>query len=175
VCHAALLSDAEAMDYLMNVRGFSKEIIDRQKLGLKEKVWFREAGESKALVIPYLVGGNIVFAKFRTLPPKPKDFVTPSGWEAPLYNGEILQEGIKEVVFVEGEADAISMLSNGIEYVVGVPGANIKKASWIETLDKIAPQKIYILYDNDKVGKKAAQEMASRIGIEKCLKSMWTV
>jgi twinkle protein len=170
VCHAALLSDAEAMDYLMNVRGFSKEIIDRQKLGLKEKVWFREAGESKALVIPYLVGGNIVFAKFRTLPPKPKDFVTPSGWEAPLYNGEILQEGIKEVVFVEGEADAISMLSNGIEYVVGVPGANIKKASWIETLDKIAPQKIYILYDNDKVGKKAAQEMASRIGIEKCLK-----
>lgn len=169
-CHAALLGDAEAMDYLVHVRGFSKEIIAQQKLGLKEKVWFREAGESRALVIPYLVGGNIVFAKYRTLPPKPKDFVCPSGWEAPLYNGEHLQEGIEEVIFVEGEADCISMMSNGILNVCGVPGANVKKAAWIETLDKIAPKRIYILYDNDKVGKKAAQEIASRIGIDKCLK-----
>ena len=169
-CHAALLDDAEAMDYLLHVRGFSKEIISAQKLGLKEKVWFREAGDSKALVIPYLVGGNIVFAKYRTLPPKPKDFVTPSGWEAPLYNGEILVEGINEVLFVEGEADALSCLSNGVTYVVGVPGAGVKKSLWIETLDKVAPKKIYILYDNDKAGKKGSQELASRIGIEKCYK-----
>jgi hypothetical protein len=169
-CHAALLSDPEAMDYLLNVRGFTQEIIDQQKLGLKEKVWFREAGESKALVIPYLVGGNIVYAKFRTLPPKPKDFVSPSGWEAPLYNGEILQEGLNEILFVEGEADTLSCMSNGISYVVGVPGANVKKSLWIETLDKVAPKKIYILYDNDKAGKKGAQELASRIGIEKCYK-----
>src|SRR4029077_7775567 len=37
ICHLALLSDAEAMDYLINVRGFSEEIITKQKLGLKEK------------------------------------------------------------------------------------------------------------------------------------------
>lgn len=169
-CHALLLGDAEAMDYLLNVRGFSKEIIDQQKLGLKEKVFFREAGESKALVIPYLVGGNVVFAKFRTLPPKPKDFITPSGWEAPLYNGEILQAGLDEIIFVEGEADALSCLSNGIKNVVGVPGAALKKTSWIETLDKVAPKKIYILYDNDKAGKRGAQGLASRIGIDKCWK-----
>jgi 5S rRNA maturation endonuclease (ribonuclease M5) len=169
-CHTALLGDPEAMDYLLNVRGFTKEIIDRQKLGLREKVWFREAGDSKALVIPYLVGGNVVFAKYRTLPPKPKDFVTPSGWEAPLYNSEILVEGVNEVLFVEGEADALSCMSHGIPYVVGVPGANVKKSLWIETLDKVAPKKIYILYDNDKAGKKGSQELASRIGIEKCYK-----
>ena len=169
VCHAALLGDADAMDYLLNVRGFSKEVIEQQKLGLKEKVWFREAGESKALVIPYLVGGNIVFAKFRTLPPKPKDFVTPSGWEAPLYNGEILQEGLEEVIFVEGETNTISLMGFGVKNVVGVPGANVKKAAWIETIDKLEP-KIYILYDKDKAGKKAAQEIASCIGIEKCRK-----
>ena len=126
-CHAALLGDAEAMDYLMNVRGFTKEIIDRQKLGLKEKVWFREAGESKALVIPYLVGGNVVYAKFRTLPPKPKDFVSPSGWEAPLYNGEILVEGIGEIIFVEGEADALSLMSNGVLNVVEIGRASCRE------------------------------------------------
>jgi hypothetical protein len=167
VCHAALLNDADALDYLLNVRGFSREVIEKYKLGLKEKVYFREAGEVRALVIPYLVNGNVIYTKYRTLPPSPKDFVTPSGWEAPLYNGEILQPGLHEIIFVEGEADALSCLSNGVANVVGVPGASMKKATWIEALDKVAPEKIYILYDNDKAGMKGAQELASRIGIER--------
>jgi len=170
VCHSALLGDADAMDYLLNVRGFSEAIIKQQKLGLKEKVYFREAGNVRALVLPYLVNGNIVFAKYRTLPPSPKDFVTPTGWDAPLYNGEILVDGLHEVIFVEGEADCLSCLSNGVTNVIGVPGAGFKKASWIETIDKVAPQKIYILYDSDRPGQKGAQELASRIGIDKCLK-----
>jgi replicative DNA helicase len=169
-CHMALLSDAEALDYLLNVRGFSAEIINELKLGVKEKVYFRQAGETKALVIPYLVTGNTVFVKYRTLPPSPKDFACPAGWDAPLYNGEILVDGLKEIIFVEGEADTISLMSNGVRNVVGVPGANTKKAVWIEALDRIAPEKIFIMYDNDKVGQRAAQEMASRIGIEKCWK-----
>lgn len=170
VCHAALLGDADALDYLLNVRGFSREVVEKYKLGLKEKVYFREAGEVRALVIPYLVNGNVIYTKYRTLPPSPKDFVTPSGWEAPLYNGEILQPGMHEIIFVEGEADALSCLSNGVTNVVGVPGAGMKKASWIETLDKIAPEKIYILYDTDRAGQKGSQELASRIGIEKVWK-----
>ncbi len=32
--HQALLEDADAMDYLMNFRGFSREIIEKQKIGL---------------------------------------------------------------------------------------------------------------------------------------------
>ena len=52
------------MDYLLNVRGFTKEIIERQKLGLKDKVYFHKAGETRALVIPYLsIEGNVTFAK----------------------------------------------------------------------------------------------------------------
>jgi len=169
-CHAALLGDPETLDYLINVRGFSQEIIDKQKLGIKEKVWFRKAGETKALVIPYLANGNTVYAKYRTIPPDEKDFVSPSGWEAPLYNEEIIKSGLKELLFVEGEADALSCLSNGINYVVGVPGANLRKAEWIDKLDQVEPEKIYILYDNDRPGQKGAQELATRIGIEKCLK-----
>lgn len=170
VCHATLLGDAEAMDYLIHVRGFTEEVIRRQKLGLKEKVYFREAGETKALVYPYIVNGNIVYAKYRTIPPDPKGFASPSGWDAPLYNAEALHEGIQEIIFVEGEANTVGMLSAGVTSVVGVPGANVKKASWIEQLDEIKPEKIYVFYDEDKAGKKAAQELASRIGIEKCLR-----
>lgn len=168
-CHAALMGDPIALGYLLG-RGFSMEIIEKQKLGLKEKVWFRKAGEVTALVIPYLVNGNIVYAKYRTMPPAEKDFISPHGWDAPLYNEEIIQHGLTELLFVEGEADTLGCLSKGINYVVGVPGANVKKAAWIEKLDQVAPEKIYILYDNDKAGQKGAQELATRIGIEKCLK-----
>jgi DnaB-like helicase C terminal domain/Toprim domain len=171
LCHASLLGDADAMDYLLNVRGFSQAIIDKQKIGLVPKRFFREAGDVKALMIPYLVNNNIVFAKYRTIPPAPKDFTSATGWDAPLYNGEILVPGLRDVVFVEGEFNTVNLLDRGVANVVGVPGANIKKMAWIETLDNLGDDvKKYILYDEDKAGKKAAQELASRIGIDKCWK-----
>ena len=170
LCHAALLSDADAMDYLLNVRGFTKEIVERQKLGLKDKVYFKKAGETRALVIPYLsIEGNVTFAKFRSLPPAEKDFTCPHGWEAGLYNAPALNDECKEIIMVEGEADTLSLMSHGIDNVVGVPGASVKKAEWIEALDRISPV-VYILYDSDQAGTKGSQELASRVGLEKCLK-----
>jgi replicative DNA helicase/5S rRNA maturation endonuclease (ribonuclease M5) len=174
--HSALLSDTAAMDYLVNVRGFSTDIIKKCKLGIVPERYFREAGNVKALVYPYLVNNNMVFVHYRTLPdPKnlgkiPKAFSSPMGWDAPLYNGEILREGLKEVIFVEGEANCIASLDKGIENICGVPGANFKKAEWITTLDDLNIEKVYICYDKDNAGQKAAQEIAKRIGIEKCWK-----
>lgn len=169
-CHARLLGDADALDYLLSVRGFSREIIERQKLGLKEKLYFRKAGETRALVIPYLSNeGNITFAKYRTLPPAEKDFISPHGYEATLYNSPALNDECKEIIMVEGECDALALMSRGITNVVGVPGAGVRKHSWIEAIDRINP-KVYVLYDNDKTGAKGAQELASRIGLDRCLK-----
>lgn len=168
--HAALLADADAMDYLLNVRGFSQEVIEDQRIGLIEKHWFKSTGEVRAIVIPYLVGDQCIFVKYRTFAPSPKDFSAPTGWSVPLYNGEILKPGLEEVIMVEGEYDAMALLTQGISNVVGVPGAGMKKAEWIATLDDVAPERIYILYDNDAKGIKGAQELASRIGIDRCLK-----
>ena len=95
---------------------------------------------------------------------------SPSGWDAPLYNGEILQEGLQEVIFVEGETRHHQLDDVWCGECLWCPGSDTKKATWIDALDKIQPKKIYILYDNDKAGKKASQEIASRIGIDKCRK-----
>lgn len=175
-CHKALMADEKAIDYLTNIRGFSLDIIQKQKIGLT-KCYFKATGkDTRALVFPYLVNGNTVWAHFRTLPDPddlakiPKDFASPKGWDSTLYNGEVLKEGLKEIILVEGEANCISAMDKGINNICGVPGANIKKAEWIETLDKIGVEKIYVLYDKDKVGQKAAQVLASRIGIERCYK-----
>lgn len=175
-CHQLLLSDEAAMDYLINGRGFSREIIQQQKIGLVAKRYFKETGEVRSLVYPYLVNGNTVFVHYRTLPTMPlssnkvtKAFSSPMGWDVPLYNGEALNEpGLKEITFVEGEPNTIAALDKGIFGVCGVPGANIKKAEWIDQLDKL--ERIYIAYDKDKVGQKAAQALAARLGVEKCWK-----
>ena len=176
-CHQVLLADEDAMDYLMNGRGFSREIIQKTKLGIVPDRFFRETGKVKALIYPYLVNGQCVFVHYRTLPNMaqpgkvPKAFNSPRGWEPPLYNGEILRHGIKEVFFVEGEANCIAAMDKGVDLICGVPGANFKKAEWIETLDKLESlERIYVCYDKDRTGQRAAQVLASRIGIERCWK-----
>lgn len=172
-CHTALMQDGKALDYLINVRGFSHDIIQRQKLGLKLH-YFRETGEVRALVYPFMAGGNCVWAQYRTLPEMSGDtciqkaFNSPSGYDAVLYNGDVLRPGITEITLVEGAADCIAALDKGITNICGVPGANIKKAAWIDTLHRLEIERIYIWYDKDTVGQKAAQTLASRIGLEKC-------
>lgn len=168
--HEDLLADEGAMEYLVNERGFSIEIIKQQRLGVSKRYYKKLGGEIKSLSYPYLVSGNCVFVHWRTLPPANKEFSSIKGWEAPLYNGEIIKDGLKEITFVEGEANTIISLQHGILNIAGVPGANFKKAMWIEELDKLELEKIYICYDKDKVGQKAAQVLASRIGINRCYK-----
>lgn len=176
-CHQALLEDEDALDYLVNGRGFSRNIIMQQKIGLIPRHYFRETGEVRALVYPYLVNGNCIFVHYRTLPTMPlssnkvpKAFSSPKGWDAPLYNGGILVPGLKRLFLVEGEADAIAALDHGVTEIAGVPGADFKKAEWIDTLDKLDLERIYICYDKDKAGQKGAQALAARVGIERCWK-----
>lgn len=173
-CHEALLANDNALDYLCNIRGLSLDIIKKQKIGVTEGVYFKGVGTVDSLVYPYLVNNQQVWCHYRTLPNAadlksiPKSFASPTGWESTLYNGEVLKEGLKEVIITEGEMNVISALDHGIENICGVPGANSKKAEWISKLDAV--EKIYICYDveESKVGEKAAQAIASRIGIEKC-------
>lgn len=171
-CHQALLGDKEALEYLLNVRGFSMEIIRQQKLGFKLQYFRETKGEARALVIPYTEGGKCIWAKYRSLPPQPKTFSSPSGYDSVLYNADALVEGLTDIILFEGEADTIAALGAGLTNVCGVPGANIKKAEWINRLASRSLERVYICYDKDKVGQKAAQELAYRIGIDKCYRLM---
>src|SRR5271157_487627 len=71
--HETLLADEDAMDYLVNERGFTIETIKKFRLGTCKR-FFRQQGEVKALVYPYLIGDNCIFVHFRSLPPSEKEF-----------------------------------------------------------------------------------------------------
>jgi 5S rRNA maturation endonuclease (ribonuclease M5)/archaellum biogenesis ATPase FlaH len=161
LAHKLLMDDADALDYLVGTRGFAVSVIEQYKLGLEVH------GQDKWIVIPYFQKGNCVFVKYRSLPPAEKKFRSLAGREAPLFNEDAITSDMEDVILVEGETSTLSCLSQGIDKVVGIPGANVKKAVWIKRLNDAAPKKIYILYDNDKVGQKAAKEMAKRIGLAK--------
>lgn len=163
--HRRLINDptmGEVLDYLIAERKLTMAVVERFKLGVEEyggKLW---------LCIPYLdSAGHCVFAKFRTVPPYEKDFRSVAGRPAPLFNSHIIRPGMDELLMVEGEIDCLSLISNGYESVVAVPGAAMKKADWIERLDRCAPKQIYVCFDNDKAGQTGAKGLAERIGIDK--------
>jgi replicative DNA helicase len=158
----ALMEDEDALDYLVHGRGFTLSVIEKYKLGLD----ITENGE-KWISIPYFHKDNLVFVKWRSLPPAEKKFRGIKGREAPLFNQDVIKNEMPELIFVEGEADCLSCLSNGIEAVVGVPGANVQKTTWIKRVDDANISKIYICYDSDSVGQKAAKELAHKIGLDK--------
>lgn len=167
--HSALLEDGDVLEYLVGERGFNMATIERQKLGVLPRQYMKDCGEVKVLVIPHINNGNVVWAKYRTIPPVMKQFGSPRGWDATLYNEQVITKEMPELILVEGEANVLTFMTNGIDYVVGVPGANTKKMEWITKLDELKPQKMYILYDSDRVGQRAAQVIAQRIGLEKVL------
>lgn len=174
--HDALMTKekyGDLLDYLVSERKFSIDVLKKHKIGaatFRSKVEGHIGEEVICYVMPYYdAKGNPVFFKARTLPveDREREFFAPAGREASLFNESVLHKDMDEVVIVEGEADCLSLLSQGYTNVVGVPGAAVKKAMWIERLEKLAPKAIYICYDRDKPGQDNAKDMAIRIGMEK--------
>jgi KaiC/GvpD/RAD55 family RecA-like ATPase/5S rRNA maturation endonuclease (ribonuclease M5) len=178
-CHAALLADYDTLKWLTDERQFSIEVIESMRLGLWE-----EFGK-KYVTYPYINGGKYQFLKGRTVPPQPKDFLHAeflTGRQNPLYHADAIHPNNNELILVEGEPDTLTMLTWGYNNTIGVPGANMKKAVWIDRLDvwwsgpviqqgeidsPVTVRKIYLLYDSDHAGQEAAEEIAKRIGLDR--------
>ncbi len=166
IAHEALLKDRATMLYLWK-RKFSLEAIKYFKLGIEIN-----GDGSKWLIYPYFKGGMLKNAKKRTLPPSAKAFKRLFGGESILFNEDVLDDNTAkfpcdEIILTEGEADAISLWSNGCKAVVGATiGAGGIKAEWIDKLDRL--QRIYFIYDSDEAGARGAYKFANRLGLERC-------
>jgi len=116
----------------------------------------------------YFRDGELVNIKFRT---GNKLFKLVSGAELSLYHIDALK-GAKECVFVEGEIDALSFHEVGIKNVVSVPNGASKGAR-LEYMDNCwqyleGIETVYLGTDNDEAGRLLRDELARRIGKERC-------
>ena len=168
----------EHYDFL-STRGISKETADSAQLFAANKFFRKLNASSKAIGFPYYKDGKLIGTKYRCL--ETKDFTQDAGGNNEFYGIDLIKEG--PIVIVEGEIDALTLRECGIDNVLSVPsGAPMKVSNgkidasedkkfefvWnsFDILSK-APY-ITIATDNDAAGQACAEELARRIGKDKC-------
>jgi len=171
--------EAHHYDWLSK-RGISKPTADRMKLFASEKYFSKLGKSADAIGFPYYRNGALVAAKYRSFPEK--DFTQDSGGAHDFFGIDQVIKG-QPIIIVEGEIDCLTLLERGIHNVVSVPsGAPIKvadgkvlpsedkKFAYVWNAREILDAAPYIVLatDQDTAGQALAEELARRIGKEKC-------
>ncbi len=138
-------------------RGITDEVIQR----------YRVAEQGDYAVFPFLRDGELVFVKYRHYADK-KNMRVESGCEPILFGWQAIPEDARSLLICEGEIDALSWSVMGVAAVSVPNGA--QGHTWIEndfeSLERF--DDIYLSFDMDEAGQKGAQEVADRLGRERC-------
>jgi twinkle protein len=165
----------EMLEYLKK-RGLSDITISKHGICLGDIYIQEEKRKVAAFKFPYFKGGVVVNAKYRSLD---KRFRQEVNAEACLYRFDSISQLQPETLIIcEGELDALACYEAGFPNVTSVPnGAPApnakhyqKEFSYLESSASIFEnaKKIILAVDNDAPGKVLEQELARRIGVEKC-------
>jgi len=161
-------------------RGISRETADKAQLFSAHKYFSRLGRSTDAIAFPYYREGAVVSAKYRSI--EEKDFTQDGGGAHDFFGLENVVKG-EPLIIVEGEMDCLSAMEAGIKNVVSVPsGAPLKVAdgkvlpsedkrfAYVWNAREIIDAAPYIVLatDQDIPGHALAEELARRIGKEKC-------
>lgn len=134
--------------------------------------WMPKAGkEVKTICFNYIKDDEVVNIKFRA---KDKDFKLNKNSELIFYNLDAIKDE-NQVIIVEGEIDCLSMYEAGFYNVVSVPNGAGTGQQQLKYLDNCWQQfedktQIIILTDNDEPGNNLRDELARRLGKDRCYK-----
>lgn len=160
-------------------RGIPESIVRQEGIALIEAYLAELEERVPCIAFPYVKRGEVVNVKYRGL--TTKAFQQVGGAEKILYR----QASIKpeSVVIVEGEVDALSCVSAGFSSVVsvpdGAPAPSSKNYSAKFTYLDQDPDPfehvvdIIIAVDNDEPGLVLRNELARRLGMERCRFVEW--
>lgn len=166
-------------EYLQS-RGISKETADKYKLFAGRKWFARLNKEADCIGFPYFRDGALVGVKYRSFPDK--DFTQESGGAHDFFGlDNIIPD--RPIVIVEGEIDALTLHECGVDNVLSVPGgapvkvadgkvlpSEDKKFAFVWNAREVLEKAPYIILatDQDAPGQALAEELARRIGKDKC-------
>lgn len=141
--------------------------------------------EAPCIVFPYRRDGAVVNAKYRTLD---KKFSQAKGGEKVFFGLDRADWDLGPLVICEGEIDALSLTEAGVANAVSVPDgapqrvkdedpdpATDKAFSYVWAAKDFLERfdKIVLATDADGPGQALAEELARRIGREKCWLVTW--
>jgi twinkle protein len=165
-------------------RGISEATIQRNHIWALRKYIPALGAEVDCIAFPYFRDGELVNIKFRAL--DQKAFAQVKGAESILYGLDDAADS-KSVIIVEGEPDKLALEEAGIRNAVSVPDgapAGLKAsesdpedgkfaflANCAEHLERL--DRIILAVDNDGPGLALAEELARRLGKERCWRVRW--
>lgn len=150
-----MLSKDDITRQYVNFRGVS--VSTMRKFKVESRI--SATGEHLDIQFPYGEGHKIRLIKS-------KEFYTTDGFkDATLFGREIFSPGsAKYITITEGELDALSAFQMlGSKYpVLSVKGASSAKKDCAKELDYLNTfERIYLCFDNDEPGRKAAEDVAT--------------
>lgn len=172
---------SEAMLAYLSKRGITEKTAT--DFGMFRTTSFFGSEQVGVMCFPYYKDSELVNVKYRT---KDKRFRQEANAERTLFNMDRVkahwdETGKREIIFVEGEMDVLSMYEAGFTYAVTLPDgapkeakfdANDKRfvalnnAEWLNDVDKVI-----VAVDDDEAGNALQLELIHRFGKDRC----WTV
>ena len=149
--------------------------------------WFGpQEGNQNCICFPYYEDGELVNCKYRTVK---KQFRQSKDAKRTLYNIDNVKKhwevegNPKEVIFVEGEMDVLSVYQAGHKNVCSLPDGGVQEVKFdphdkrFEALQNcewiIEAEKVIIAVDEDQVGDNLRQELIHRFGKDICWVVRW--
>lgn len=150
-------------------RNIGQQVLTNLKIS-HSTIWMPQISQSVGtLCFNYFREGKLINIKYRD---RNKNFRLHKDAELIFYNLDGIF-GQKEIYITEGECDALVMIQAGMSNTCSVPNGANPKNNNLEYLNNCFDafqfaEKVYILTDNDTPGNQLADELARRIGIERC-------
>jgi len=153
-------------------RGISQNTLIEMKV-TESKEWMPQVqSERNVICFNYFKDGLLVNVKYRD---GAKNFKLYKDAELVFYNLDGIKEA-EEVIIVEGEIDCLTMVQLGYTNCISVPNGATNGTNNLQYFDNCyqyfeAVKSVVIATDNDEPGQRLAEELARRIGIEKCFRA----
>lgn len=165
-------------------RGISPETA--RALNVKSVTWWTNGAqkETDCLAFPYSYQGRIYAAKFRST--EVKAFAS-NGAPQTFFNEEGVEDW-SEIIITEGEMDVLALYEAGFRNAVSIPLGAVNKATngtpdpredgkfsflWRAEEKLKGCKKIIIACDGDSPGRITAEEIARRVGRDRCWVVEW--
>jgi twinkle protein len=167
------LANSKAVEYLVKERGLYHDTLNAFKVTSIAQYVPKEQDTVETIAFPYYKNDVCVNIKYRSLN---KGFKMVSNAELVMFNMNDLSKlngTASSYVITEGEIDAMSIWQAGKREVMSVPNGASKGNNNLQYIDNSAEHlekvaKFYLAMDKDEAGEKLMQELARRLGKDKC-------
>ncbi|CAI9760055.1 unnamed protein product [Fraxinus pennsylvanica] len=135
----------------------------------RNSVMQKRRGNQIAIAFTYRGNGELVSCKYRDIT---KKFWQETNTEKSFYGLDDIK-GASDIIIVEGEMDKLAMEEAGFKNCVSVPDGAPPKVSNKELPPAEEASRIILATDGDPPGQALAEELARRLGRERCWRVKW--